>query len=53
MELLRPEYGRASHGGGETLQRNVIGYQGEEILLKPTQQNCFEQHVKYLGEEFK
>lgn len=53
MELLRPECGRTDHGDGETLQRNVIGYQGEEILLKPTQQNCFEQHGKYLGEEFK
>lgn len=53
MELLRPEYGRTSHGDGKTLKRNAIGYQGEKILLNPTQQNCFEHHGKYLGEEFK
>lgn len=32
---------------------NIIGYQGEEILLKPAQQNYFEEHGKDLGEEFK
>lgn len=36
--------------GWKTLKRNMIGYQGEEILFKPTQQNYFEQHGKDLGE---
>lgn len=52
-ELLRPGYSRASRGDGKTLKMNIIGYQGEEILLKPAQQNDFEEHGKDLGEEFK